>query len=46
MYSNSSIAVQYGVTTAVAQPRIFFGRGQSITSSVTDVFLTVDIKHQ
>jgi len=26
---------------AVAQPRILYGRGQSITTSVTDVFLTV-----
>jgi len=27
---------------AVAQSRILFGRGQSMTSSVTDVFLTVE----
>jgi len=27
---------------AVAQPRILFGRGQSITTSVTGVFLTVE----
>jgi len=31
---------------SVAQPRILFGRGQSVTSSVADVFLTVESWHE
>jgi len=31
---------------SAAQPRILFGRGQSVTSSVADVFLTVESWHE